>query len=173
MIEHVYKEQLGNLSTLMSAQHHFTLFHYGWIDHNGYRKDDEGKEAMRARGGRRRLRYEPLPPIDLDGGDWFKRTKDYMEMHHADVLGMLGEIDRVYTALKDTIDLKQNNASVFEAHVSRRAGEAVLLFTIVSSIIVSILKFTIISKIPNLIVIASSFVLLLLIRYERHRNDRG
>ena len=36
---------------------------------------------------------------------------------------MLAEIDRVYASLKE------NTASVFEAHASRREGKAVLLFS--------------------------------------------
>jgi hypothetical protein len=39
--------------------------------------------------------------------------------------------------LYDTINLKQNNASIIEAHATRREGDAIILFTVVSSITVS------------------------------------
>lgn len=43
--------------------------------------------------------------------------------------------------MRDTIDLKQNNASIYEAHSSRKETEAIMVFTLVSSFIVSSLRF--------------------------------
>jgi hypothetical protein len=99
------------------------------------------------------IECEPLPDIDWDPREWFKRTKDNMESHNAEIQDMLAEVQNVYQEVRwtgfndcnqananqllDTINLKQNNASIFEAHATRREGEAIMLFTIISSIIVS------------------------------------
>jgi hypothetical protein len=46
--------------------------------------------------------------------------------------------DQLLVQVQDAINLKQNNGSLFEAHATRREGEAIMLFTLVTSIFVSL-----------------------------------
>jgi len=58
----------------------------------------------------------------------------FVPKHCTEIQELVQAAVRVYDAVRGNIDLKQNTASIFEAHTARRDNEAIILFTIVSSI---------------------------------------
>ncbi|KAF2178904.1 hypothetical protein K469DRAFT_801924 [Zopfia rhizophila CBS 207.26] len=121
----IYRDQLKILPAFKNAQYQHALYLGKKTEVNGARKCQQGDKACE---------WAQLPEIDFDPRNWYTRTCEYVQEHYEEIQEMLKEAARVYDAVRDTIDLKQNTASIFEAHVTRREGEAIMLFTIVSSI---------------------------------------
>jgi CorA-like Mg2+ transporter protein len=138
IIQHIYRDQLSILQALWTAQYHQALWHWGLGQDtpetpNGSEAGRLPQDPKALEDRLRRAEYIPAPEINWDPRSWFKRTRDYMESHHQWIVNMQAEVLGVYDALQNTISLKQNSASIFEAHATRREGEAIMLFTLVSS----------------------------------------
>ncbi|KAF2452604.1 hypothetical protein BDY21DRAFT_358573 [Lineolata rhizophorae] len=125
MIDQVYIAEIKTLKPLRSMQYNDALF-------NSERTDVDGNNVSDPQGQR----------LLWDDRGWFRRTDEYMHTHHAIVSDMVRETEHVYSELKDTIELKQNNASIFEAHATRSESEAIMLFTLVSSIMLPLSFFS-------------------------------
>jgi hypothetical protein len=122
---------------------------------NGNGTEEEGWSEERKSGDGTSSSDSRLP-VAWDERSWFLRTKQLIYRYQEMVYGMVGEANLIsesvrknqerredasssdlHMQLQSTINLKQNSGSLFEAHASRKEAQAIMVFTLVSSCVVS------------------------------------
>ena len=124
MIHRIYKDQLRILPALGYAQKQYALF-------QDYKTNEFGQHRNACPNGEDKTTattcacmrdscclakkesidpkhdcntdWQPLPEINSDPRDWSKRTSEYMEEHHAEIMEMLDEASRVSNAVSRTV----------------------------------------------------------------------
>ncbi|KAK3368540.1 hypothetical protein B0H63DRAFT_488660 [Podospora didyma] len=137
MIARVYEDQASIIDPLADNQFADALFREGVTDEEGHAKikNNGGQQATQNDSEAAEDSSSSHVPIIWDQGGWFMRTRRLIFKYQNMVDRMIEEATQIADSLQNTINLKQNSGSLFEAHASRKEAEAIMVFTLVSSCI--------------------------------------